>query len=161
MRIILIILSILAITSCGSQRHIASSIDQKDSLSVKTENSVIWVDSLIQAPLPLESESVRIPDSDTSHLETSAAESDAWIADGQLHHTLRNKETSIPILVKLPQYVSSTTSEKYLLKTEIKTVEVPRDFTKWQSFLMVTGKLALAAIALLVVGKIIKKKSFF
>ena len=90
------------LTGCAAQR--AAVDHQRDSVAVIVRDSVIFRDSVVLVEIPKEIDKDVVMRSDTSRLKTSIAESEAWVADGRLHHTLRNKdEAFIPVTIKMPE----------------------------------------------------------
>lgn len=97
----------------------------------EVRDSTAWRDTTIYVPIPLESDQAIVHVGDTSHRETSVAESDAWIGkDGMLHHSLRNKsEARIAYDLKLPEhwlYTGVTNTNEHSI---IKEVPVERKLT--------------------------------
>ena len=124
---------------------------QKDSVSVVIKESVIYRDTTIYVELPVEVIKEVLPDADTSHLETSLAVSEAWLANGKLNHTLMHKsdariEQTIPVPEKHTQKDSVTISIKEVVK-EV-PVEVEKPLNAWQSVRMTLGTLVLIAFVL-------------
>lgn len=151
-KIFLIFSAVLIAAGCGVRRPVLT-----DSVYVERTVERLLRDTVIEYVLPDSSLSAVINATDTSHLETQAAVSDAWIdSSGMLNHTLMNKLLPLPVEVQIPEY--STTERQYLMRTVTKEVE--RDFTHWQSFLLVMGKimLGIAAAGLLVAVFFILKK---
>ena len=142
-------LAALILAGCAPARH-ATEI-QKDSVVVNVREVVR--DTVILVQVPDESDRAVLPDSDTSRLSTSLAESEAWVSDGRLHHTLRNRsEQVLPVHV---QYVDRVRTERSSqLATVREVVEVPRKLTPWQRFIMSVGWVALLALALWVALKL-------
>ena len=104
----------------------------------EVRDSTAWRDTTIFVPIPLESDQAIVHVGDTSHRETSVAESDAWIGtDGMLHHNLRNKpKARIPYTLKLPEHwlytgVTNTKEHEHLA---VKEVKVEKPLSKWKSF---------------------------
>ena len=101
----------------------------------EVRDSLVWRDSVIRVPIPLESNQVIAYANDTTHLETSVAESDAWIdTDGFLHHTLHNKRTFMPFTISFPEWwriskIENTEETTHVITREIK-VEKPLSW--WQ-----------------------------
>ena len=81
-----------------------------DSTRVVIRDSIIFRDSIIMAQLPKESSEARLPDNDTSFLETSIARSAAWIDNGTLFHTLQNKSEPLLSVNTKPFDVSAVTT---------------------------------------------------
>lgn len=100
-------------------------------------DSTAWRDTTIYVPIPLEADQAIVHIGDTSHRETSVAESDAWVgADGFLHHDLRNKPARIATGVKLPERFLVTDVKNTQERAEIitKEVKVERPLNAWQRF---------------------------
>lgn len=96
------------------------------------------------APIPPESGNNILPDTDTSLLQTSLAESRAYVADGRLHHTLRNRSERLqPVSVQYRDRARVVIQVGLHQKTDI--VEVEKDLSWWQRFQMAVGCLALIA----------------
>lgn len=100
-------------------------------------DSTAWRDTTIYVPIPLESDQAIVQVGDTSHRETSVAESDAWVGDdGFLHHELRNKHTSLASQVIFPErylvsYVKNTRERAEIITKEVK---VEKPLNAWQRF---------------------------
>ena len=124
-------------------------------LEAKSTISVYIRDTVVQWRVPEGSDSARIPDSDTSRLETGLARSTAYVKDGELHHSLENKAGSlVPIFLSVPE--RARTEEKGITRTveTVEYVEVEKDFNGWQRFLMGLGWAVLGALALWVFRKV-------
>lgn len=138
--------------SCAGPRELAEF--QRDSVIVHVRDSIRFRDSIILVSVPEGTDKAHLPDTDTSHLSTGIAESTAFVKDGLLHHTLRNRsEAIIPIEVKIPERIR--TEEKGLtryLKT-VERVEVEKELSRWQRFLQGLGWAVLIAGALWLAGK--------
>lgn len=154
MRQLTIIAAALLLCSCAAQR--AAHETQRDSVRVETIERTIYKDSIIFVPLPAENDAAALPDSDTSRLETSLAESEAFVKDGQLRHSLRNKETLLPVPVKLPSVIRQEYAYALRDRKVVEVVEVERELNWWQRTLQFLGGGLLAAVAvwlLLKLGK--------
>jgi len=120
-----------------------SLLRQREKIVIKTEtvteyrDSTVWRDTTIYVPIPLESDQAIVHIGDTSHRETSVAESDAWVgADGFLHHNLRNKPERIPYHAILPERwlmtdVKNTMEQAHVITREVK---VEKKLNFWQRF---------------------------
>ena len=130
-------------TPSGLQQNIKDStaINFKDSLRIR--DSVAVRDSLVPVPIPVEQSVSKLPAFKfPSHLETSIAESDAYVdSTGVLHHTLKNKsDKTLNAHVPVTEHFQSTehtqqgstvqSSEK--AEKETLYVEVEREFTLWE-----------------------------
>lgn len=149
MKRLTIIAAALLLCSCAAQR--AAQETQRDSVRVETIERTVYKDSIIFVPLPSENDAATLPDSDTSRLETSLAESEAFVRDGQLHHSLRNKETLLPVPVKLPSVIRQEYAYALRDRKVVEVVEVERELSWWQRTLLTLsgGILAAAAVWLL------------
>jgi len=137
-RVILSTLCVYLLTSCAILRPPVQ-VDIRDSTVVHYKDSTIVCirDSIVLVPVPAESSSAVLPPDFHSHVETSIAESDAYVADGLLHHEIRNKSGAM-----LPAVVPVTTTAQVIrdesdhtgLTTRTITKEVERKLTWWQRF---------------------------
>lgn len=92
-------------------------------------------DSLIRVPIPLEDWQVIVDVTEASHLETSVAESDAFVGlDGRLHHSLSNKRDSLAAVVPIHYHHTYTATSSQTTHTLVKEVKVEKPLSKWQSF---------------------------
>ena len=151
---IAILLSLLLISvtvcSCGVHRHVPVENSQKDSVIIHIKDSVIFRDSIIFVEVPKESTSAIVASSDSSHLETAVATSDAWIRDGRLHHTLRNKEQLQPVEVKIPVKIHSEQESRLQLGVRTFIREVEKELTWWQKLWIISGKVAWGIVCMIV-----------
>lgn len=100
-------------------------------------DSTAWRDTTIYVTVPLEADQAIVRVGDTSHRETSLAESDAWVSqDGFLHHDLRNKPGRLAYNLTLPERFIYTGVENTRERAEIitKEVKVERPLNAWQRF---------------------------
>ena len=133
---------ILALSACGPAKPLTQS--QRDSVVVHIRDSIFMRDTIIMAPIPPESGNNILPDTDTSFLQTSLAESRAYVADGRLHHTLRNRSERLqPVSVQYRDRARALIQVGIHQKTDI--VEVEKDLSWWQRFQIAVGRLALIA----------------
>lgn len=126
------------LTGCSTQRVVQDY--QRDSVAVIVRDSVIYRDSVVLVEVPRESDKAVLADSDTSRLETSVAESVAYVADGMLHHTLKNKDAAIiPVTIKVPERLHYEAKDRLIYNRIVETVEVAKDLSRWQQFLLSLG----------------------
>lgn len=123
------ILLLVAVTSCGGPRHLPT---VRDSTVVHYRDSLRIKDSLVFVNIPVESSSQVTFPTDTSHLETSVARSDAWVDTcGRIHHTLNNKyDSRLPVIVPIIDRARVSDNTQTLTRVQI----VERELTPWQSF---------------------------
>ena len=146
----IIIYFVLFMSSCGASQKMPTEF-VADSVKVVIQEKVILKDTTIFVEVPVEVERVVLPETDTSHLETSLAQSEAWLADGQLHHTLRHKDNiALPKVITLPNYVRNEVTTNKLQKVIIKEIEVEKPLSWWQNLTITLGTIVL--IVLLIWG---------
>lgn len=151
---IAVALALLALTSCGTA---ATLTKQRDSLVVHVRDSVVYRDSIIYVPVPEGGDKAKLPDTDVSFLQTSVAESEAYVKDGVLHHSLRNRsEAIIPIKVSIPERIHSEERGLTRYLKEVQRIEVEKELSRWQRFLQSVGWSALIAGALWLAMKLAK-----
>ena len=140
------------VVSCAAPKVV---LEQKDSTVINIKDSIRFRDSLVLVPVPEGTDKAKLPDTDTSFLQTSVAESEAFVKDGVLHHSLRNKsEAVIPIRITIPERIR--TEEKGLTRylKQVERVEVEKELSRWQRFLQGLGWTALIAVALWIINKV-------
>lgn len=136
--------------SCGVQRHLPSEVvNVRDSVALHIRDSVAVRYDTVSVELPVESRSVLLASSDTSHLETALATSDAWTDSLGLHHTLENKVGALKKEVAVQEHYHS--EREVAEHQEVKTVTVfdyvERELTWWQRFWIGSGKVLWALVA--------------
>ena len=148
---------LLCFVSCSTPRGVLTS--QKDSVRTVITERVVYRDTVIRVPVPVESDNAVLQYTDTSFLRTSLAESEAFVSGGRLHHSLRNRSEQLrPINLKLPEKILST--DNFLMKQQTVTVEVERGLTRWQKLLQALGLgtfVALCASLLYMAVRIVRK----
>lgn len=148
---------LLCFVSCSTPRGVLTS--QKDSVRTVISERIVYRDTVIPVPVPVESDSKVLLDTDTSFLRTSLAESEAFVRGGKLHHSLRNRSEQLrPINLKLPEKILQTDS--FLMKQQTVPVEVERELTRWQKLLQALGLgtfVALCAALLYMAIRIVRK----
>lgn len=153
--VIICCLVLLALTSCGSAARLQEL--QRDSVVVIIRDSVRLRDSIILVPVPEGSDKARLPDTDTSFLQTMVAESEAFVKDGILYHSLRNRgEMLIPIRVTIPERIHSEDRGLVRYLKAVERVEVEKELSRWQRFLQGIGWAVLIAGALWLAWKLSK-----
>ena len=143
---------IFAVMSCATPKAV---LEQRDSTVIHIKDSIRFRDSLVLVPIPEGTDKAKLPDTDTSFLQTSMAESEAFVKDGVLHHSLRNRsEAVIPIRITIPERIR--TEEKGLTRylKQVERVEVEKDLSRWQRFLQGLGWTALIAVVLWIINNV-------
>ena len=139
-----ILLLAIMVCSCGPAKIVTEF--QRDSVIVHVRDSVFIRDTIVKVEIPAESGANILPDTDTSFLATSLAESRAFVENGRLHHTLRNKsEMLLPVKVQYVDRVRSEQKDSIVSKKIVETIEVEKELSKWQNFIMSLGYAVLIA----------------
>lgn len=119
-----------AVVSGCSPRVITETVTE-----IEYRDSIAYKDSLIYVPLPVESQSnVALP-KDTSRVETSFAESLAWVDTlGLLHHTIANKRRDWGVTIKYPERTivskaTTTTHDRIIVEKKVE-----KALSWWQKF---------------------------
>lgn len=136
----------ILLSSCGTQKPV---VTQQDSVRIVIRERLVRDTARIEVPQVVE----RIVTRDTvSILDNEWARSEASVCDGLLRHSLESK----PRLLRIP--VTVPVHDTLIVERNAETVyvEVPRQPTKWESFLEVCGWILLGAIALAVLCLILR-----
>lgn len=171
------LLAISMMSSCRTSKETTISpppviITNTDSVRTVYIETVTIDTVVVEVPVPAESVKQVVPDS-VSHLETSLAQSDAWInSDGTLGHSITNKPEKLKADVLVPQ-VHKTNGKESIKEREIPVptpyaVEVERKWTlmeqiKLAAFWYLLGALIVSIVCLFrkpiwkLIKKIIKK----
>lgn len=143
-KLIIIVFIAIFLTSCGSSRHAATSVETHDSTKVEIRTELIEHIDTVYVELPRQVERIVTQDT-TSRLENDYAVSEARVEAGMLHHTLETKAAKIPVPVKttIEKKDSITTTSK--AEVEKEKVYIEKELTAWQRFRL-RGFWILAAI---------------
>lgn len=155
-RMICLGMAMTALSGCATQKHVAQDY-QRDSIRVEVRDSIIYRDTTIYVALEAENSQAVLPDTDTSRLATRYAESEAYVNKGKLHHSIRNKSEAImPIELKMPTRLRQ--ENEYLIRDRkvVEVVEVEKQLSRWQRFMMALGYGVLGAVAVWIAIKISK-----
>lgn len=155
MKHILLIIVLAIMTACCPCKHLTTSTGTRDSLHIEIKYRTIWIPDTVRVRLPAKrtEQTVR---QDSSHLETSAAVSDARInPDGSLTHSLENKQEDQEIPTQRPiEYRDSIVYRDREVEVE-KIVEVERKLTWWQQTQIRGFWVAIIVIVVLLRKKIL------
>lgn len=148
------------VCSCGPGKVVTEF--QRDTLIYKVVDSVYVRDTIVMTEIPAESGANTLPDTDTSYLYTSLAESRAFVENGKLHHTLRNRsEMLLPVKVQYVDRARSERTEQIGWRQTVERIEVEKELSRWQNFVMALGYGLLIAVVLWLVVKSVRLvKSF-
>lgn len=143
------------VASCGPAKVVQDY--QKDSVVTVIKDTTIYRDSIIYVKIEAEKDSAVLPDTDTSRLSTRFAESEAYVSNGQLHHSLRNKsEALIPIETKIPITIHFESKATIRDKRAVEVVKVEKQLSRWQKFIQALGYGVLIAVILWIAKKFIR-----
>ena len=130
-RAVLVLLLVLSSTACAP-RIIKEIVTET---KIEYRDSLVYRDTLIRVPIPLEKDQAIVRLGDTSRLETSVAQSVAYVdSTGFLHHTLENKKGNLSTVVKIPEHYHFTVSVSTTKETITKTEYKDKPLTWWQNF---------------------------
>ena len=159
MRRSILLLAIMVCVACGPTKVVTEF--QRDSVIVHVRDSVFVRDTIVKVEIPAESGANILPDTDTSFLATSLAESRAFIENGRLHHTLRNKsEMLLPVKVQYIDRARVESKDSIGWRTIVETIEVEKELSRWQNFIMSLGYAFLIAGLAWLVLKLSRLASF-
>ena len=134
---------------------------QRDSVIVNVRDSVFIRDTIVKVEIPAESGANVLPDTDTSFLVTSLAESRAFVENGSLHHTLRNRsEMLLPVKVQYVDRARYESKDSIGFRQVVETIEVEKELSRWQNFIMSLGYAVLVAGLAWLVWKMSRLASF-
>lgn len=130
-RLLIFLIPLLVLTSCHTNRQAQTLppapivLNNSDSVRVEAIIKTEYVPMRVEVPVPQQSVSNIVFETDTSHIETDIAESNAWIRpDGTLYHDIINKN------VKLSgeAYVPQTTTKRNNDAVTTKEIPVPQPY---------------------------------
>ena len=140
---ILVLLSLLAASSCGTARH-APSVTDSTRVEVRVEREFIRDTAYIELPVIIEK---RATLDTASTLENKYAKSEAVVSGGVLHHSLSTKPVKEPVSVESKETVRD--SIVYRDRIQTRTVEVEKKLTGWQQAKMKVGGICFILIILI------------
>ena len=140
-----ILLALLILTGCGVCRPaIGEQTHVKDSTVIHIKDSTAIQYVPVEVPVPVEVMREIVPAQDSSHLETSVAESVAYIDTlGFLHHSLQNKPATIHTDVPVEEHHHSEVQEGTHEEEHTITVTeyVEKELSWWQKLWIRSGQI--------------------
>jgi len=122
----------------------------------ETIDSVSYRSEELEVPIPAESASDSVALGDTSLVQTSIAEAQAWVEDGQIRQRLRNRSDQIMrIKLDVPLYFHS--EKEYITRTVTQEVEKPLGWFK--KTLMYAGIATMAAGVIALISVILRYRN--
>ena len=148
MKLIIIVFIASLLTSCGSSRHAATSVETHDSTKVEVRTERIEHIDTVYIELPRQVERIVTQDT-TSRLENDYAVSEARVEAGMLHHTLETKAAKVPVPAKatIEKMYGVTTISKAKVEKEKEKVYIEKELTAWQRFRLNGFWVLAAAVA--------------
>ena len=138
LKVNIIIAACCLATACAAPR--VTQDHERDSLVVVIRDSICLRDSFVLVPVPQGSDKTILPDTDTSFLSTGVAESVAYVKDGKLHHSLRNRtEAVVPVKISIPERLHYEKQDRLNMYKVVEYVEVEKQLSRWQQFMMSLG----------------------
>ena len=145
-----VLLAILGQIFVSCSPRILPPSEVKDSVRVEIRERMVRDTAYVEIPVIKE---VNMTRDSSSHLENDYASSDASIENGLLRHTLQTKPQKLAAPVDVP--VSDTVYVHDRGETIIK--EVPAQFTKWQAFQIILGRILGCLVFLIIAAWVVKK----
>lgn len=168
-KFLIILMAAFALTSCHTNKQAQTMppapvvLNNSDSVRVETIIKTEYVPVRVEVPVPQQSVSNIVFETDTSHIETDVAVSDAWITpEGTLFHNLINKDVKLSGEAYVPQ--TSTENNNEAVRT--KEIPVPQPYPVYvEKSLSKSEQFKLSAFwylvgAALVAGAYIFRKPF-
>ena len=125
-RLQIYLIPLLVLTSCHTNKQAQTLppapivLSNSDSVRVETIIKTEYVPVRVEVPVPQQSVSNIVFETDTSHIETDIAESNAWMRpDGTLYHDIINKNVKLSGEAYVPQTTTENNNEA------VKTKEIP------------------------------------
>lgn len=148
------LLLLISLASCAAPKVVQDY--QRDTVMTVIREEIMYRDTVVFVPIPQQVERAVLSDSDTSRLETMLAASAAWVNEGRLHHTLRQKDMLMPVEVKLPKYIYTKNDSIIRERQIVETVEVEKQLSRWQRFIMSLGYGLLIAFAIWLAVRLVR-----
>ena len=130
-RLQIYLIPLLVLTSCHTNKQAQTLppapivLSNSDSVRVETIIKTEYVPVRVEVPVPQQSVNNIVFETDTSHIETDIAESNAWIRpDGTLYHDPTNQ----PVKLSGEAYVPQTTTENNNEAVKTKEIPVPQPY---------------------------------
>lgn len=155
MRRLLICAFAALLTGCAAPRVVQDS--QRDSVAVIVRDSLILRDSVVLVPVPEGTDKAVLPDTDTSRLTTGLAESVAYVKDGKLHHSLRNRtEAVVPVKISIPERVHYERQDRLNMYKVVEYVEIEKQLSRWQQFMISIGWIVVISLIVWIGLKVVR-----
>lgn len=155
MRRLLICAFAALLTGCAAPRVVQDS--QRDSVAVIVRDSLILRDSVVLVPVPEGTDKAVLPDTDTSRLTTGLAESVAYVKDGKLHHSLRNRtEAVVPVKISIPERLHYERQDRLNMYKVVEYVEIEKQLSKWQQFMISIGWIVVISLIVWIGLKVVR-----
>lgn len=156
MRLILIFISLLLLSSCVTERRCARMYPPQERVDSVYLQTVVYRDTTIFVHLPGDTirDTIHVEvvngliQSQRSQLETQLALSWAQVVDGMLLHELQQKDTTIARIIE--QAIREASTETVVTKEVVHKVY---ELTNWQWLQLWAGRIALLLLILLALAR--------
>ena len=148
-----VLLAILGQLFVSCSPRILPPAEVKDSVRVEIRERIVHDTAYVEIPVIKE---VNMTRDSSSHLENPYATSDAVVENGLLTHTLETRPQKIFVPVEVPVHDTTYVHDR----AETITKEVPAQFTKWQAFQIVLGRILGCLVLLIITAWAVKKFVF-
>lgn len=156
LRVNIIIAACCLATACAAPRVVEHD-HQRDSLVLVIRDSICLRDSVVLVPVPEGADKAVLPDTDTSRLTTGVAESIAYVKDGKLHHSLRNRtEAVVPVKISIPERLHYEKQDRLNMYKVVEYVEIEKQLSKWQQFMISIGWIVVISLIVWIGLKVVR-----
>lgn len=129
----------LLVTACAGTKTVYVPTDAETIIEYR-DTTIYLRDTVYIRPPVEEKQNTTLRDS--SHLETSLAISDAWINEGKLNHTLRNKQENLKIKIDTSfviKYVNKIEEKVVIEEVEVEKQYIPKiySYSLWFSIAVI------------------------
>ena len=139
---IVVLLSLLSVSSCGTVRH-TPSVTDSTRVEVRVEREFVRDTAYIELPVIIEK---RATLDTASTLENKYAKSEASVSGGVLHHSLETKPVREPVIVQ--NEIVYRDSLVYRDRVVREDVYIEKELTWWQRFRLKLGTVSLILIVI-------------
>lgn len=161
-RIVLLLLLASILTSCVTRRQCENKFPCNDSVSNFYITETKFRDTLIFINVPADTvyltQVITVKEghngllqSEVSYLDAEYAWSKAWVKDGNLKHTLVQKDTAISKLIENVSTTALTIKERVVYKSKEKNL------SWWQSTQIQLGRLLIITLIVLIIYRAVRK----
>lgn len=128
------------VTACAATKTVY--VPTQAETKIEYRDTTIYLKDTVYITPPVE-EKQNTTLRDSSHLETSLAISDAWINEGKLNHTLRNKKENLKTKIDtsfVVKYVNKIEEKVVIQEVEVPVKYIPKiyNYSLWFSIAVIS-----------------------